>query len=253
MTTTIGAAFDLDSLSFQVKDLHKKALLKLLHCHFSNDQVMTYPELSDEIGTSIKTKAWQCGAWKDLKSGGFIVPAPAKSFRLSAQGVNLAMLFANDEELAEFKTPATNEEHHAKIRSKLERIDKAGKVGPKIFDVFLAHPETPMTGFEIATELGCNPDSHGFFYGFKGMKKMGLVDHVGAKVQPTKSGPEGKGKKRKDPTTTTTSSEEEEADEDKQPAKKARIRGGCKQFILSHKAFLKMAAKQESDVDVTTE
>jgi hypothetical protein len=62
------------SVSFPIKELHKKALLKLLHSHHGGILHLTYSDLSLEIGVGEKTKAWQCGAWKHLKQGGFIVP-----------------------------------------------------------------------------------------------------------------------------------------------------------------------------------
>lgn len=228
------------NLSFEVKPLHTKALLKLLHCHH-NGQTLTYSELSDEIGTGEKTKAWQCEAWKDLKSNSYIIPGPSDgknkktTYKLSQQGVELAMTFASDEELADFKTPATNEEHHEKIRSKLMRNGqkKGQKHGPKIFDLLLEDPDTPVTRLELASKLKTNPDSHGFFYGFQALQKMGLVSTVG-KTSKMKESSKGK----------ETEGSNEGAEE---KLKKVRIRGGKQEFKLTEKAFLATALKKEAE------
>ena len=103
--TTVTAPFELG-------DYHKKALVKMFRCHH-NKQELTYKELSAEVGVGEKTKAWQCEAWKDLKSNEYIVPASTKGkLKLSDIGVELATTLMSDEELADYKMPETNEEHH---------------------------------------------------------------------------------------------------------------------------------------------
>lgn len=155
---------------FELKDHHVKALLKMLHCHHTG-QELTYKELSDEIGVGEKTKAWQCIAWKDLKSNAYIIPGSTKGkLKLSETiGVELATSLASDEELADYKMPETNEEHHEKIKSKLMRQEKAKKKGPEIFAFMVESVDTPMTKHEIAAKFNTDADSHGFFYGFQGM------------------------------------------------------------------------------------
>lgn len=233
-------------LSFEIKKLHKKALLKLLHCHHS-DILLTYPELSVEIGTGEKTKAWQSGAWKDLKKEGYIVPgSKPKTFCLSTEGVELAMCFASEAELAEFRTPLTNEEHHEKIRNKLAKDTHKGKKhrGRDIFNVMLEEsPDTSWTRLELASKLGTNPDSHSFFDGFKALSRMGLLTKDGSitkeelvrkfEVLNQKT---NKTKKRK-------ASEDEKEEQQQQPQKKQRIRGGTQLFRLSEKAFLVTSSK----------
>lgn len=220
------------SLPFEVKPLHQKALLKLLHCHHNNNQTLTYPELSNQIGVGEKTKAWQCVAWKDLKSNALIIPAGNKTLKLSKEGIDLAMTFCSNEEMEEFMTPATNEEHHKKIRSKLMREEKGKKYGVKIFDLLLEHKDTSMTRLEICTQVGCkNPDSHGFFYGFKALQKMGLVCKVeGAKKTSAK----------------TEKESDKGSEEDGPQKKKQRVRGGDTLFELSEKAFLSTPLSQEA-------
>ena len=153
---------------FEVKEYHKKALSKMLFCHHHN-QELTYKELSAEIGVGEKTKAWQCEAWKDLKSNAYIVPASGKGkLKLSDKGVALATSFASDDELEDYKTPQTNEDHHEKIKSKLMKQEKAKKMGPQIFDLLVQSVDKPMTKHELAAEFNTLADSHGFFYGFQG-------------------------------------------------------------------------------------
>ena len=225
-----------ESLPFEVTDYHKKALLKLLFCHHSG-QVLTYLELSDEIGAGEKTKAWQCGAWKDLKGMGYIVPSPDSKgktqYMLSEKGVELATTFASDEELADYKMPETNEEHHEKIKSKLMRQEKAKKFGPKIFDLLL-QKDTPMTRHEIAEEFNTLADSHGFFYGLQALKKMGLVVEAGVA---------GKKAKRNN---TDTSEKEDDAS-----SKKKKKRSGGNPLKLSEKAFLVTAGTNLSTAEST--
>jgi hypothetical protein len=163
---------------FPIKELHKNALLTLLHCHHNNRQTLTYSELSLRIGVGEKTKSWQSGAWKDLKSHGYVVPSSSsdkKSFELSEKGVELASAFASDEELAEFKVPETNEELHEIIKAKLLRLEKAKMYGPKILDMMIAPNYTPINRHEMAKKLNVLADSHGFFYGLQALQKMGYV------------------------------------------------------------------------------
>lgn len=173
------------NLPFQIKDLHKKALLVLLHRHHANI-FLTYSQLSQEIGVGEKTKNWQCEAWKNLKKNEYIVSGPEKrTFCLSPRGVELASCFASDEELADFLPPVTNEALHEKIRKRLRKDKHKGNKhkGVEIFDkmlVLCASPQgAPKTRLELAFEVGCNPDSHGFFYGFRALQRMGLVKEAG--------------------------------------------------------------------------
>lgn len=158
---------------FEMTKHHKKALMTLLFAHHINRQTLTYAELSDRIGVGEKTKAWQCGAWKDLKSEGYIVSSSAekKRFELSEKGIALASTLASDEELAEFKVPETNEELHDKIKAKLERLPKARLYGPKILDLMLSDDYIPMNRHDMAAKLGTLADSRGFFYGLQALKK----------------------------------------------------------------------------------
>jgi hypothetical protein len=235
---------EVPSLPFEIKSLHKKALLKLLHCHHSGI-VLTYPVLSLEIGVGEKTKAWQCQAWKHLKGGGFIVPGPEKkTFKLSQRGVDLAVTFASDEELAEFKTPASNDELHEKIRSKLVKDAHKGKKhhGRNIFDLFLEEEDTSFLRLELATKLGTNPDDHSFFYGFKALEKMGLVSTTG---KVTKKELINKEESLNEAKKANEQGEEKDSEEKgEKPKKKARIRGGSQLFKLSEKAFLVTAKNQ---------
>ena len=219
--------------SFEVKDLHKKALLILLRC-VHNEQTLTYPELSAEIGIGEKTKRWQCEAWRDLKKAAFIIPASGSSsettYTLSQEGVDLAKAHASDDELADYKEPLTNEEHHEKIRSRLLRIDNKGKTfGVKIFDLLLEHTDTPMTRLEMALKIpgkSNNPEGHQFFHGFKNLDKMGMVVADGKKLKSEMPKVDAEGK-----------SENE----------KKKTRGGLTKYKLSKKAFLATSQPKEDD------
>ena len=195
---------------FEVKEYHKKALGKLLYCYHSNgeDQVLSYGQLSDEIGVGEKTKAWQCGAWRDLKSNEYIVALGNASdgktgYKLSEKGLELASSFASKEELDDYKMPETNEEHHEKIKSKLSRNEKAKRFGPKIFDYLVAEKERAekegngeifcMDRHELAEQFNTLADSHGFFYGLQALKQMKLV----CDAPPDAVAGSTKGKKRK--------------------------------------------------------
>ena len=167
---------------FEVKKYHKMALQILLHCqHFLNKPSMTFGELSREIGVGEKTKAWQCEAWKDLRQGDYIVSAGGSgNWMLSEVGVRLAKTFASDEDLADMQMPTTNEEHHAKIKSRLASQKKTKKYGPKILD-YMLEESIPLTKKEIAENFEVDSESHGFFYGFQALGKMGIIRKNGQK------------------------------------------------------------------------
>jgi hypothetical protein len=88
---------------------------------------------------------------------------------LSEEGIELAKSFASLEELEAYQTPTSDDDHHKKIISKLERNEKAKKYGPKIFQYMVGtKDDPPMTKQEIADHFNTLADSHGFFYGFQG-------------------------------------------------------------------------------------
>lgn len=97
-----------EPLPFEVKELHQKALKVLFRCHHNSngDKTVTYDELSLMVGSGKKTKNWQCGAYRDLKQNGFILSDNGR-IELSVKGVQLAQTFCSEEELAEFKEPAS--------------------------------------------------------------------------------------------------------------------------------------------------
>ena len=226
------------SLPFKVTDYHKKALSKLLFCHHTG-QTLTYLELSDEIGAGPKTKAWQCGAWKDLKTQGLILPSHDSTkgkmqLMLSEKGVTVASTFASDEELADYKMPETNEEHHEKIKSKMMRQDKARKYGPKIFDLMVKEDYTPMNKHDLAAKFNTLADSHGFFYGLQTLKKMGLIDEVKEEASSiTKAKPT-----RMDKAVKKEEGDDAVGAENKGDPKKTKKRSGGKLLQLSERAFL---------------
>ena len=259
-------------VSFEIKPLHQQALLVLFRCNH-NGQTLTYAELSAEVGKGEKTKAWQCEAWKDLKSNGLIVPAAeAKHFQLSSQGIELAKSFVSEEELAEYMTPTTNEEYHEKIRNRLLRNENKGKLyGPKIFNLMLelSLSDTKVTRGQLASKLSTNPDAHGFFYGFKNLQKMGMIEEAGSLSKSEMNKQKIKNEEDDDAAETdggndnnesdknikqeegdhaaedTEKKGDEEAENKKKKKKKSkctRNRGGYKLFKLSSKAFLATAS-----------
>jgi hypothetical protein len=219
---------------FDVGDLHTKALLRLLRAHHS-DQSLTYAELSDEIGIGQKTKRWQCEAWKDLKSNDYLAGGGKVPIALTAKGLQLATSLADDDELEEYKKPMTNEEHHEKIRKKLERIEKARRYGPKIFDYMLdTHKSNPRTKHDIASHFDTLADSHGFFYGFQALRKMKLVAPVDG---PAKSS--GKRKEREGEETNGDDDYSEKATKKSTKVYKSKKkRQGGKMWRLTEKAWL---------------
>jgi len=164
---------------FELNDKHKKALTTLLHAYHNNRQTMTYPELSLALNIGEKTKAWQSGAWKDLKSNEYIVSKQEdkKQFELSDKGVALASTFLTTEELAEFAPPATTELLHERIKKKLSRLEKNyGDWGCKILDYMNSKDYVvPMGKHDLAHHFGTLADSHGFFYGLQALIKWGYV------------------------------------------------------------------------------
>jgi len=270
--TTLSQRMIPENLPFAIKDLHKKALLVLLHRHHSGI-FLTYSQLSQEIGIGEKTKRWQCEAWKHLKKHCYIVEGPEKrTFGLSKEGIELAECFATDEELDDFKPPVNNEQLHEKIRKQLLKQKHKGKKtkGVVIFDLLLEAGQVSKTRLELAWELDCNPDSHGFFYGFSALQKMGLVQVTGnltkeelkrkfESLRLKKDHQEEESKENKDSSPSSSSSsddtphkedngtnnrkdkcrdEAEQGRKTKRRKKAVRIRGGTQLFTLSKKAFL---------------
>ena len=167
---------------FTMGPYHKKALVTLLHLYHGNRQKITYDELSLRIGTSLKNKSWQCGAWKDLKSIGYIVQAEKKLWELSAKGVKLASTLMSVEELAEFLPPDTNEKLHEKIKARMVRHEKAKSFGPRILNLMLAPDYIPLNRNQMAATFNTLADSHGFFYGLKWLKDNGYVEFCDPKI-----------------------------------------------------------------------
>ncbi|CAB9511894.1 expressed unknown protein [Seminavis robusta] len=243
------------SVPFEVGKFHKMALLKLLFCHHSG-QELTYKELSDAMGVGEKTKAWQCEAWRDLKKNEYIVPSGTdKKLKLSEKGVELATSFASDEELADYKMPETNEEHHEKIKSKLMRQDKAKKMGPKIFDLLVENKDNPMTNHEMAAKFNTLADSHSFFYGFQALKKMGLVETTGESKKPDEEPmkiDEEEPKEEEDAINDETTDGDDKPKKKKKKKKSKKSMSGGKLWKLSEKAFL-VTAKENAPVKLDEE
>ena len=184
-TEEVGKKDLAQPLSFAIKPIHKKALLTLLRFKH-NEIVLTYADLSREIGVGEKTKSWQCEAWKQLNKGGCIIRGQDKTVALSQEGTDLAMSLASPDELVEFKAPMNDDDLHDKIRSKLEKNlynGVGGKNkrhhGKKIFDLFLEDKDKSFLRIELAAKLETNPDSHNFFNGFKALDRMGLITTTG--------------------------------------------------------------------------
>lgn len=113
---------------------HKKALVVLLHCFHNNRQSLGYLELSRRIDVGEKTKAWQCGAWRDLKNDGYIVPSTErnKEWELSEDlGVPLASTLVSAEELAEYVPPDTSAKLHEQIKKRLHKLPRGARVLPR--------------------------------------------------------------------------------------------------------------------------
>ena len=71
--------------------------------------------------------------------------------KVSEKGLALAESVMTDEELADYKVPETNEEHHEKIKARLMRDEKAKKYGPKILDYLIEKKDDPpMDRHQIA-------------------------------------------------------------------------------------------------------
>ena len=256
---------------FPIKHLHQKALLRLLHAHQTGSS-MTYSDLSLAIGVGEKTKSWQCEAWKHLNKNDYIVlvvdnckTGKKKTYGLSPKGIELAQCFCSPEELAEYRTPLSNEELHNKIRKQLARDCKNGKhkhSGRKLFDVLLqAHQiqqpkDVGLTRLELAYLVGTtNPDSHGFFYGFKALQKLNLIQVNG---QITRAELKRKSEKLQETSKENNKLDPSTADDDKggavtEPKTKkkktcGRLPGGCQLFALSDRAFLSLPVEPQTDV-----
>jgi hypothetical protein len=235
---------------FTMADYHKKALITLLHAFHNNRQSLTYPELSRRLDVNEKTKAWQCVAWKDLRSNDYIVSSSKdkKQWELSEdKGVALASTLVSPEEMAEYQVPDTAEKLHEQIKKRLMKLTKGGKMGVKIFDLMLSDDYIPLGRNDLAAKFGTLADSHAFFYGLKSLKDWGYAVFCDeAEIADLK--------RRSPAAASTTDSDEEEEEEElvpeeetetKPPKKKQRKskkkRSGGKPLKLSETTFLKSA------------
>mmetsp|Transcript_36955 Transcript_36955/g.89684 ORF Transcript_36955/g.89684 Transcript_36955/m.89684 type:complete len:269 (+) Transcript_36955:370-1176(+) len=173
-------------------DHKKNALLVLLRCHHNDGDEITYPDLSTAMGVGEKTKAWQCMAWKDLRSNNHVVNgSKPKTWKLSEEGLELAMSLCSPEELKDYRKAVTNDDHHDKIKSKLDRHPKdKAKKGSEIFEYFI-EKNRPFTKDEVASRFNTCPDARGFFYGWQGLQKAGLVETCGKAPDWHKNYPDG--------------------------------------------------------------
>ena len=229
---------------------HTNALGKLLYCHHNNDQALTFQELSAEMAVGEKTKDWQCVAWKDLKNSDYMVSEKRDGkpyYKLTEKGVALATTFATADELAAYKMPESNEEHHERIKTMLMQKPKAKKYGPLTFD-FLVANQTPMNRNEIAKHFDVDADSHGFFYGLQALQKMGMLLKTDAPRPPKKKSVKDEDEDeddKKDQKEGDTEADDEEMDEQdgkkekkKKGSKTKKNKTGGKLLELSDKAFL---------------
>ena len=163
---------------FIMADYHKKALITLLHSFHNNRTSLTYSQLSLRLEVGEKTKAWQCVAWKDLRSNGYIVNSlkDKKKWELSEdKGVPLASTLVSAEELADYQVPDTTEKLHEQIKKRLMKLPKGGKAGVKILELMVSPDYIPLNRNDMASKFGTLADSHSFFYGLKALKDWGYV------------------------------------------------------------------------------
>ena len=233
---------------FEMGKHHKKALVTLWHLYHGGRQTLTYDELSLRLGVGKKTKAWQGGAWKDLKGHEYIVSSPSdkKQFELSEKGVQLAATLMDDEELAEFAVPDTNETLHENIKKRVGRDDKARRYGGKILDLMLAPDYFPLNRHQMAAKFGTLADSHNFFYALKWHKDNGYVEFCEPnEIAELKSNKVSTVKEESESASTGDKKREasEDVDESDEPPKKKKCkstkkRSGGKPLKLSKKAFV---------------
>ena len=235
---------------FELGNYHKKALVTLLHLYHGNRQTLTYEELSLRLDVGKKTKAWQSGAWKDLKGHEYIVPSTAdtKKYELSEKGVQIASTLVSAEELAEFAPPDTNSKLHEKIKARVARDDKARKYGGKLLDVMSAPDYVPLNRHELASKFDIVADSHGFCYALKWHKDNGYVEFCTAEeiaalkakneMMAQDEGASTGEEKQKADSMGDDHIEEETKEPKKKKYKSTKKRSGGKPLKLSKKAFV---------------
>ena len=169
------AATDVPKPPFPMGKYHKNALIALLHSFHNNRQSISYEELSRRLEVGVKTKSWQCGAYKDLRDNGYIAGS-LKALELTEdKGVALASTLVSAEDLAVYQVPDTTEKLHEQIKKRLMKLPKGGKMGVRILDLMLSPDYIPLNRNDMASKFNTLADSHGFFYGLKALKDWGYV------------------------------------------------------------------------------
>lgn len=245
---------------FQITHHHEKALKILFRAYHGNLE-LTYEELSNAMEVGQKTKAWQCGAWKDLKTNNCLQLQQDqqsnnnKRYKLTDFGLQVAKLFViPPEELEEYKTPETNDELHQKIKTLLEKNAKAKRYGPKIFDFMLQSHQKNMpllNKHQMAAHFNTLADSHGFFYGLQALKKMGYVeedtngnnsnsDKKRKRDEEDNNSNDGSDSKEESMSTAETDEKKKKnpSEEDIKMMKRMKKNQGGKPLKLSDKAFI---------------
>ena len=169
------AATDVPKPPFPMGKYHKNALIALLHSFHNNRQSISYEELSRRLEVGVKTKSWQCGAYKDLRDNGYIAGS-LKALELTEdKGVALASTLVSAEDLAVYQVPDTTEKLHEQIKKRLMKLPKGGKMGVRILDLMLSLEYIPLNRNDMASRFNTLADSHAFFYGLKALKDWGYV------------------------------------------------------------------------------
>ena len=142
--------------------------------HMMGTKTLPFEKLISDLGYKPKNKNLE-QAWKNLRTQKLVEEGTGcnqkkRVFTLTQKGIDKIAPQDYKDELA--NPPKTTAELHERIKN-----NAVNNYGVKIFDLLLEarKKKESMRSQELASECGCNPNSHGFFYALKQLKGGGYV------------------------------------------------------------------------------
>lgn len=161
-----------------------KLLANLMQHHIGDNDAVSFEKCATDLDFMVRTKTW-VAAWKGLLAQGFIEAcAPGAALttgnhKLTQEGIDHAATDEYKEHVKDLAIqPTTNEEHQARIKTKLmkkkEKGAQIGEKGAQIFDLLQEHGS--LNRYEIAGIMGCKSGAHSFSYALKELRDTKIVE-----------------------------------------------------------------------------
>lgn len=139
---------------------------------FGKNEAHTAAQLAQMCGCHERCQGF-LAALKELAKVGLVEKQSNASYLLTVEGAAAAGYVKKE---VDATGQRTNEEWHAYLKSMLTQNWK----GAQIFDLLL---KGPMTQKNLASVIGINERSHGFFYGLKELMEFGFVEKNSGKCE----------------------------------------------------------------------